>query len=78
MKKFINVHFNDGNDGNGSSGLITDNEKAMYVLYGEFYFPNYMWLGVLMSFHWLMQLKQIGRPGPIYPFFPAAFNKFEV
>ena len=43
----------------------------MCVLSGAFHFSKYMWLGVLTSFHQFMRLKQIGRPGPIYPFFPA-------
>ena len=75
LKKFINFPFNDGSEW---SGLIGDNEKTMCVLSGAFHFSNYMWLGVLTSFHQFMHLKQIGRHGPIYPFFPAAFAKFEV
>ena len=61
LKKFINFPFNVGSE---YSGLTGDNEDTMCVLSVGFHFSNYMWLGVLTSFHQFMRLKQIGRPGP--------------
>ena len=46
LKKFINFHFDDASEWS-------------FVCPGEFYFPNYMWLGVLTGFHQFIRLKQI-------------------